>query len=116
MSEEIKERLEKLRREYRPSMAGDVCLSWAADVAPALSEALALITSLTAELTAARGEVERLQRQHDRLRAASVYVVEAIALYPPSAGEDDDEEVPVRLANLKYLRAALTPAEEGERG
>ena len=27
MSEEIKERLEKLRREYRPSMAGDVCLS-----------------------------------------------------------------------------------------
>ena len=61
MSEEIKERLEKLRREYRPSMAGDVCLSWAADVAPALSEALALITSLTAELTAARAEVERLR-------------------------------------------------------
>lgn len=116
MSEEIKERLEKLRREYRPSMAGDVCLSWAADVAPALSEALALITSLTAELTAARAEVERLRGQIDTSRKYWMRdAKEALA------GD------PRRLANrialieagpVEWVQsdAALTPAEEGERG
>jgi hypothetical protein len=34
-----------------------------------------------------------------------------IAHYAPSAGEDDDEAVAVRLADLKSLRAALASVE-----
>ena len=112
MSEEIKERLEKLRREYRPSMAGDVCLSWAADVAPALSEALALITSLTAELTAARAEVAR---KDEALRAYMDVTTDAMKALLGRSNEELFIADRLHKAHDK-ARAAPTPAEEVEKG
>jgi len=41
--------------------------------------------------------------------AAALPIVAEIVFFEPSAGEDDDEEVPVRLYDLRRLRDALTP-------
>ncbi len=50
-----------------------------------------------------------------KLAQAAEPLVAEIAEYAPSAGEDDDELVPVRLGDLKALRAALRSARpEGE--
>jgi hypothetical protein len=42
--------------------------------------------------------------------AAARPLAEAIAHYPASAGEDGDELVPVRLGDLRALRAAISKA------
>lgn len=98
MSEEIKERLEAMAKVMPPSFYGTV------------TGALALITSLTAELTAARAEVERLQ---DDLMEYRLAVTEMDSLAAGPGG------LVAPLATLKKIAAigerALTPAEEGPR-
>jgi predicted mannosyl-3-phosphoglycerate phosphatase (HAD superfamily) len=105
MSEEIKDRLADLSIYLGFTSYKDVP-----------NNAIALITSLTAELTAARAEVERLRGQIDTSRKYWMRdAKEALA------GD------PRRLANrialieagpVEWVQsdAALTPAEEGERG
>lgn len=107
MSEEIKDRLEKeIARAVRiDSISLSVSVSDA-------QEALALITTLTAELTAARAEVERLRGAgRDAYMAGFAASCEGWNGEYPTEGGD-----PVAVgAQFDAWLAALTPA-EGERG
>ncbi len=52
----------------------------------------------------------RLIAAAPELLGAGLPIAAEIALYGPSAGEDDDELVGIRLADLKALRAAIAKA------
>lgn len=103
MSEEIKGRLETaIANAGRMKMPLTEAL---------YADALALITSLTAELTAARGEVARKDEALDGL----------VKWFSDPPQRMDDWGVGYFLPksvepDVQAALAALTPAEEGERG
>ena len=58
--------------------------------------------------TVLRGPWSNLGAAGPALAEAAAPLVDVIREYEPSVGEDDDELVPVRLADLRALRAALS--------